>query len=61
MNFKLLAATVALLLLSGCASLSQYSPMYGCQGLAEFGCPDKEPEEDAALDPPSNDVSAEPL
>lgn len=28
------------LLLSGCAAIDQYPPIYQCERLAEFGCPD---------------------
>lgn len=37
MNFKIIPIAV---LLSACTSINNAPPVYGCEGLAEYGCPD---------------------
>lgn len=39
-------AILIALLLTGCATLDQYPPIYGCEGLAQFGCPNQPPRYD---------------
>lgn len=40
---------LAFLLLAGCATpLDRLPPVYGCEGLEEYGCPDWPPPKDTA-------------